>query len=318
METTLGKKILEIVTAVVILGLFGTAPMAASDRGRLSVAVTVDDVQAIARAVGGDQVETYTLFKGCILRKHLAVERAEQARLLKADAVVWTGFFNESAAIRDVVRASERAGAPQPRKPLWIDVSQGAKRINTPVSTCIGYVEASFMHGDPFFWLNPENGTAIADDLAEGFAELRPDKRDYFLANAAAFDRELRQDIARWQEELAPLKDLRIFSAQCGWQNLSQIGGPVFAACKGTPGQLPSPATLVDHVNQLKVDVILVDPNTPAEYGRAFRQQTHAKVIQVASSIEDLPGSRRSYGALFDNLVRALREAAKESGAVKG
>lgn len=292
--------------------LLGTAGVRAAAPGRLAVAVTVDDVEAIAKAVGGDQVEPFTLFKGCILRKDLAVEKSATGRLLKADAVVWTGFFNESAAIYDAVRAAEKAGAKVERKPDWIDVSRGAIRINVPASKCEGYIEMSFMHGDPFFWLNPKNGAVIARNLAEGFGDLRPEKRDYFMANAEAFSKSLDTDIERWKRELEPLAGLRVFSAQCGWQNFSQIGGPSFAACKGTPGQLPSPATLVDHVKQLKVDVILVDPNTPPEYGRAFREGTKAKVIEVPSSIENLSGQPRTYTALFDNLVRALQEASKK------
>jgi ABC-type Zn uptake system ZnuABC Zn-binding protein ZnuA len=294
--------------------LLVSSALAAAEPGRLMVAVTVDDVEAIAKVVGGDQVDTFTLFKGCILRKDLSVEKAVQGRLLKADAVVWTGFFNESAAIHDSVKLlDKRVESP----PLWIDVSRGVKRINVPTSSCFGYVEVSFMHGDPFFWLNPQNGVVIARDLAEGFAELRPEKKSYFLANAEAFGKALEKDIVRWQAELVPLKGLRIFSAQCGWQNFAQIGGPSFASCKNTPGQLPSPETLVDHVKRMKVHLIIVDPNTPPEYGRAFREETGAKVIEVPSSVENLTGSDRSYSALFDHLIGALQAVAKEQAAME-
>ena len=289
--------------------LLVSTALAAAGPGRLTVAVTVDDVEAIAKVVGGDQVDTFTLFKGCILRKDLSVEKAVQDRLLKADAVAWTGFFNESAAIHDSVKLlDQRVESP----PLWIDVSRGVKRINVPTSSCFGYVEVSFMHGDPFFWLNPQNGSLIARNLAEGFAELRPEKKGYFLANAEAFGKALEKDIARWRSELAPLKGLRIFSAQCGWQNFAQIGGPSFASCKNTPGQLPSPDTLLDHVKRMKVQLIIVDPNTPPEYGRAFREGTEAKVIEVPSSVENLAGPDRSYSAIFDHLIAALQAASKE------
>jgi ABC-type Zn uptake system ZnuABC Zn-binding protein ZnuA len=312
MKPVVEKRLLKACLAFAGLLFVGAGGLQAAGHDRLAVAVTVDDVEAIAKAVGGDQVETFTLFKGCILRKDLAVEKSATGRLLKADAVVWTGFFNESAAIYDAVRAAEKAGASIERKPDWIDVSRGAIRINVPLSKCEGYIEMSFMHGDPFFWLNPKNGAVIARNLAEGLGEIRPEKRDYFLANADAFKKQLDADIERWRKELEPISGLRVFSAQCGWQNFSQIGGPVFAACKGTPGQLPSPATLVDHVKQLRVEVVLVDPNTPPEYGRAFREGTGAKVIEVASSIENLAGPRKTYSALFDNLVSALQEASKK------
>jgi ABC-type Zn uptake system ZnuABC Zn-binding protein ZnuA len=281
---------------------------AESGGGRLSVAVTVQDVESIVKEVGGDQVSTFSLFKGCILRKDLQVEPQAKDRLSKAEAVVWTGFFNESAAIYESVRALDPKQAAS--RPAWIDVSRGARRINVPSSVCDGYVEVSFMHGNPFFWLNPSNGGKIASNVAEGLIELRPEKRAYFLANAARFQKDLEKRIERWKEELKPLKGLKVFSTQCGWQNFSQIGGPTFIVCKQNPGELPTPAKLVEYVKSAGVQVILVDPNTPPEYSRALREGTQAKVVDVPSSIEKIQGAT-AYFALFDHLVQTLKEAAK-------
>ena len=195
-------------------------------------------------------------------------------------------------------------------------MSRSVARVNVPASTCTGYVDASFMSGDPFFWLNPVNGAIIARNAAEGLGDLRPDKRAYFLANADAFGRALREDIRRWKKDLGTLKAMRIFSAQCGWQNFSQIGGPTFAACRMKPGVLPSPDQLADEVKALGVQVIIVDPNTPSAYGRAFREVTKAQVLVVPSSIEDLSGAK-GYSALFDNLVDMLKSVSKGGGATR-
>lgn len=282
----------------------------AAQRGKLRVAVTEPDVAAIVQAVGGTQVEAFPLFKGCILRKDLQVEPSARARLASADAVVWTGFLNESAAIDACLAELPSRSSAALRKADWIDVSRNVARVNVPASTCTGYVDASFMAGDPFFWLNPLNGDVIAHNAAEGLAELRPERRAYFLANADAFGRALRADIKRWRKAMGPLQSMRIFSAQCGWQNFSQIGGPTFAACRTKPGVLPGPERLADEVKALGVQVIIVDPNTPPAYGRAFREITKARVVVVPSSIEDLPGAK-GYNALFDNLVGTLKSISK-------
>lgn len=280
-----------------------------ADGRRLSVAVTESDIEAVVKAVGGNQVDTFSLFKGCILRKDLAVESPVRARLAMCDSVVWTGYLNESAAISAVLR-EQASGQTRAERPVpWIDVSKGATRVNVPTSVCDGYVDPSLMVGNPFFWLNPQNGGVIARNVAEGLGDLRPAKRAYFMANASTFEAALDRDIARWKEELKPLTNLRVFCTQCGWQNFSQLGGPTFVVCKGTPGVLPTPAILVDHVKEMKAQVVLLDPNTPPEYGRAFRQQTGLTVVEVASSVEDIPGAK-TYGALFDNLVKTLKDAA--------
>lgn len=293
--------------AMLLLSL-GAAPALGAPPGRIQLAVAEQDIEAIAKVVGGGQVDTFTLFTGCILRKDLSVEAGVKARLLKADAVVWTGFLNESAAIQESLRASDPKGLGGSEKLPWIDVSRGVVRIDVPTSTCGDYVDPSLMNGNPFFWLNPRNGAIIARNIAEGLALLRPESRTAFLANADRFEGELKRAIAKWQEELKPLSKLVVFSTQCGWQNFSQIGGPTFVVCKNTPGILPPPAVLVAHIKEMKVQVVLVDSNTPATYGRAFREGTKARVIELPSSIEKVPGAK-CYFDLFDNLVKILREA---------
>lgn len=295
---------------LVLLALAGMAVGGESpNRGRLSVAVAAPNVEAIVMAVGGNQVETFSLFRGCVLRKDLAVEPAVRSRLTKADAIVWSGFLGESAAVQSSLN-QEAAGKGVPAsKPAWIDVSHGTTRVNVPVSACFGDVETAFVPGDPFFWLNPENGPVIARNVAKGLAALQPEKRAYYTANAEAFTKALKKDIVRWKEELKPLAKLRVFSTQCGWQNFSRMGGPSFMVCKGTPGELPSPKLLLERVTQAKVQVVLLDPNTPPEYGAAFREQPELTVMDLPSSLGDLP-SAKSYNDLFDNLVASLRKAA--------
>jgi len=295
--------------ALLATGSFAFGANQLQKEGRMTVAVAMTDIEPIVKAVGGGQVDTVNLFKGCILRKDLQVESTAKARLAMSEAIVWTGFMNESAAISDVFRTAGSA-ARRGGEPKWIDVSKGTVRTNQPTSTCFGSVDPAFASGDPFFWLNPENGGLIARNIARGLGELRPSSRAMFMANADAFQKALAKDIERWKAALKPLHGMRIFSAQCGWQNFSSMGGPQFVVCKGTPGELPSPQTLLLHIKQMKADFILVDPNTPVEYVEAFREQSNLKVIEVSSSIETIRGAT-SYSALFENLIRILQSQAK-------
>lgn len=236
---------------------------ATAERGPISVAVTEPDIQVIVAAVGGKEVDTFSLFRGCILREDLNVEPAVQNRLAKASAVVWTGFLNESAAITSSLHGST-SGAK------WIDVSKGAARTIAPASNCYGYVDPKLMSGDPFFWLYPKNGSIIARNIAEGLSALRPEKRTFFFASADAFTTALEKDISRWKQDLKPLGHLRVFSAQCGWQNFAKLGGPAFAVCKGTPGVLPTPDVLVERVKELKAQLVIVDPIRRRNTARLF------------------------------------------------
>jgi len=270
--------------------------------------VATADLAAIAQRVGGDDVSVVSLFKGCILRQGLEVEARALDTLFAADAIVWSGLFHESAAIHAAVERLPAERRAMLARPLWVDVSHGAARVNVPTSSCEGFVEIQFMHGDPFFWLNPENGAVIARNVAEGLSRLRPERTETYAANADAFAVEMSASMERWRSELAPLAGTRVFVAQCGWANLSRLGGPVFMTCRTTPGTLARPEVLAEQVASQQVPIVVVDPNTPPEYAETFRSRTRAVVVVVPSSIADLPGAR-SYPELFDNVVRSLLRA---------
>jgi hypothetical protein len=80
-------------------------------------------------------------------------------------------------------------------------------------------------------------------------------------------------------------------------------------ACKGTPGELPSPKFLLEQVTQARVQIVLLDPNTPPEYGASFREQPELTVLDLPSTVGAVV-SPKSYSDLFDNLVVSLHQAA--------
>jgi ABC-type Zn uptake system ZnuABC Zn-binding protein ZnuA len=297
---------------VLLLAGFCTAAWAAGD-APLKIAVAGPDIEAIVKQVGGEQVESFTLFTGCIMRKDLQVEPSVLHRLLGADAVVWTGFLPEAAAVRAAVASSHDAEARDSWCSRWINVSKNARQVDPPVSSCQGYVDLMTTHGDPFFWLNPENGAVIAANVADGLTALRPSQKAYFTANAKAFGAALQKDIARWKEQLRPLSHLRVFSTQCGWQNLGRIGGPKFVVCKKVPGCVLPPKALVEHAKAEHVTVVLLDVHTPEACAKAFREAPGWTVVDLPSSIEGIPGAR-TYASLFDNMIQVLQKAAKQEG----
>lgn len=304
-------------TALAWLGVGAVAASAAlaaapPGEGRIPVAVVNADLAAIVQRVGGGDVATTVLFTGCVLRPGLAVETRALAGLVSAEALVWSGLFHESAAIFHAVESLKPEQRERLRQPLWIDASEGTVRVKVPTSSCEGFVPIQFMHGDPFFWLNPENGAVIARTIAASLGQLRPARAVAFQANAEAFAADLAARIQGWRARLAPLAGTRIFVTQCGWANLARLG-PAFMSCRSEPGVLARPQVLADQINAQQVPIVVVDPHTPPEYAETFRAQTRARVVVIPSSIAEIPGARE-YHALFDHLVERLLEAAGQGG----
>jgi len=281
------------------------------DKGSLSVAATGKTIEAIVRTVGGNEVDTFSLFKGCLLREDLNVEPQVSNRLATADVIIWTGFLRESAAINARLD-EEHAKFPKSTEPTnWIDISKDAERVNVPTSDCYSYLKVELASGDPLYWLNPENGSVIARNIANGLGEIRPEKRGYFQANAEAFTKTLTSDISGWKRQLSNIKDLRIFATLCGWQNFTRLGGPSFVVYKSTPGSLPDHSHLLEQLKRMEVNVIIVDPSTSSEYREAFKEESGFTVLEIPSCIETIPGAK-TYSALFENLIQALLKNSQE------
>jgi len=314
MKSSLIRITISTLVAAAGLTAAGSSPRAQQATRPLVVAATTADLEAIVARVGGDQVVTFHLFEGCVLRRDLAVSEAALERLPSADAVVWSGFFNESSAIHASVEALPEQQRRSLKQPAWIDISLDCARVNVPVSSCEGYVEPQFMHGDPFVWLNPENAGVIARNVADGLGRLRPAQAEGFRANAGRFAVEMEGHLARWRDDLATLEGVKVFFTQCGWLNFARLGGPSIMACRATPGSLPEPQTLAGQIDEQRVDVVVLDPNTPPEYGETFRRSTRATVIVVPSSLRDLPAAK-TYPELFDNLISRLRAAVADRAA---
>lgn len=285
----------------------------AQETAPLLVAASEPDIEAIVREVGGTQVETFILFKGCILRKHLAVEASAVSKLHKADAIVWTGFLPEAGAIRLAVGEIPQGHARNAWRCEWINVSKNAVQVDRAVSTGAGWCEGDYneftTHGDPFFRLNPENGAVMARDIAKGLAKLRPAQKAYFDTNAEAFAKNLALDIPRWKEALKPFAKTRILCTQCGWENFAKLGGLDLVVCKQKPGCCPTPEALIEHVKQMKADLIFLDPHTSPRHAKALKEAPGFVVEDVPSSIGDLPGAT-SYAAIFENFIGMLQKHA--------
>lgn len=297
-----------------LFACWGVSSLAAGE-APLVVAASEPDIEAIVKEVGGNQVETFTLFQGCILKRHLTVDPAAKMKLLGANVLVWTGFMPEAGAIRLAVGSLPESPQKKTWNPAWINLSKGAVQVDPARATgggwCEGDVNEFTTHGDPFFRLNPENGAVMANEVARELAKLRPDQKAYFEGNADAFAKGLARDIERWKEGLKPLAGVRILCTQCGWQNFAKLGGPELLVCKRKPGCCPTPEALVKHVEEMKVAVILLDPHTMPNHVKALRTVPHVILADVPSSIGDLPGAT-SYAAIFDNFVEVLQKCSKE------
>src|SRR5205823_3799979 len=71
--------------------------------------------------------------------------------------------------------------------------------------------------GNPHYWLDPENGRAMARGIAAKLGELDPDGKATYAANLAAFEKQLDAKEAEWAKKMAPLAGQPVITFHKSW-----------------------------------------------------------------------------------------------------
>jgi ABC-type Zn uptake system ZnuABC Zn-binding protein ZnuA len=172
--------------------------------------------------------------------------------------------------------------------------------------------------GNPHYWLDPENGKAIARDVAAKLGELRPADRAVFQQRLADFSSRVDAAEKRWLRAMAPFKGAKIVTYHRSYSNFAdRFDLNVIGYVEPRPGIPPTPQHTLDLVNEMKrqnVKLILVEPYFDLKTPNAIARQTGGMVVVVPPSVggtKDVP----DYFKLFDNAVKLVADAARQSGA---
>lgn len=181
------------VLATALLALCTTAALppsrAAADDGPIRVFATTPDLGALAREVGGDQVELTVVVKGPEDPHHAEAKPSLIRALHDAELFLQNGLDLE-AGYAPLLLQQARNPAVQPGTPGFLDASTvmgGA--LDQPT----GVVDRSMgdLHpgGNPHYLLDPLRAVAVARAIATKLGELRPARRAAFDARFEAFQK---------------------------------------------------------------------------------------------------------------------------------
>ena len=132
----------------------------AQAQGKLNVIATTEDLAAIAREVGGDRITVESIARGYQDPHFVEAKPSFILKLQKADILVTSAASWRSAGCRrSSSRAATRRSRRRQRLPRCLrpgailDIPQGQ------ITRAMGDVHPL---GNPHYWLDPENGKAIA------------------------------------------------------------------------------------------------------------------------------------------------------------
>jgi len=284
------------------------APVA---QARVNVIATTPDLAAIAREVGGGEIEVTSLARPTEDAHYVDPKPSFIARLNRADALLEGGLELEAGWLEPLI-----AGARNPkldrRQPGRVFCAEGVAPLEVPatVDRSQGHVHAT---GNPHFLMDPANAKIVARNLANALAQIAPRSADLFKANAENFSAAVDARLAAWHRLLDPHRGQRVVAYHNSWPYFSrQFGVKVDLFLEPKPGIPPSPAHLAAVVAKMKAEkirVIFTEPHVSRKTADTVARNSGATVVEVTQYPGGLKGTEAGYLALMDHNVRALANA---------
>jgi zinc/manganese transport system substrate-binding protein len=289
----------------------------AGAQGKLNVVTTTEDLAAIAREVGGDRIAVEAIAKGYQDPHFVEAKPSFILKLQRADVLIVVGRELEIGWLPPLVQQSRNAKV-QPGGDGYLDASLHADILEIPtgqVTRAMGDVHPS---GNPHYWLDPENGKRIAKDVAEKFAQRRPNDRGAFEKGLAAFTARVDAGEKRWLAEIAPYMGAKVVTYHRSFPNFAaRFGLDIIGYVEPKPGIPPSPQHTLDLIAEMKrqnVKLVLIEPYFDSKTPNAIARATGAEVVVMPPSVGGVKEAS-DYVALFDHDIRILVEAIKRTGA---
>jgi zinc/manganese transport system substrate-binding protein len=288
-------------------------------QGKLNVVAATEDLASIGREIGGDHITIDSIAKGYQDPHFVEAKPSFILKLQRADVLIVVGRELEIGWLPPLIQQS-RNSKVQPGADGYLDASLNVQILEMPTGQITRAMGDVHPLGNPHYWLDPENGKKIGKEIADKFAQLRPNDRAYFEQRLADFTGRLDAAEKRWLQQMAPYKGTKIVTYHRSFPNFAErFGLEIVGYVEPRPGIPPTPQHTLDLINEMKrqnIKLVLVEPYFDLKTPNAIGQQTGAEVLVMPPSVGGVKETT-DYFKLFDYDINLLVDAIKKSGAGK-
>lgn len=279
----------------------------------LDVFATVPEWGALARALGGEDVEVYTATTALQNVHRIQARPSLIAKYRQAGLVIATGADLESGWLPAL---EDKGNNPRVRPGTagFFEAFRHVQMLEVPpvVDRSMGDVHP---YGNPHIQTSPHNILAIAKPLAERLAQLDPAHAPAYQARFAAFDQRWREALLRWEAQAQPLRGLPVVSTHRDSAYLyAWLGMREVATLEPKPGIPPSAGHLEKVLADLKtrparlaLRAAYQDPR-PAQW---IAERAGIPVVELPFTVGGAPGADDLFGFFDVTIARLLAGAAQ-------
>jgi zinc/manganese transport system substrate-binding protein len=281
-------------------------------KAELKVFACEPEWAALTQELGGDRVSIYVATNAFQDPHRVEAKPSLLARARRAQLVVCTGAELEIAWLPVVLRQSGNS-AVQPDKPGYFEAANYVQKLEIPtrLDRAEGDVHAA---GNPHIQTDPRNIGRVAAALVQRLAEIDPAGATYYQTRYRDFASRWEAAIKRWEQQAAPLKDVRIVVQHKGFPYLENwLGLREVAALEPKPGVEPTSSHLTAVLEKLQRQPARIVLRAAYSDGRASEWLAERAKIPAVAVPFTVGGSDKTKDlfSLFDDTVQQLLGALK-------
>jgi zinc/manganese transport system substrate-binding protein len=296
-----------ILAAILLL----TATPLFADR-TLRVVTTTADLASLTREVAGNRVDVASLAKGYQDPHFVDPKPSYLLQLSRADLLIAVGLELEVGWLPALLQQARNPKLLTPTN--YLDTSTTAEILERPreqVTRASGDVHP---FGNPHYWLDPDNGRAIARAIAGKLSALDHAGTDSYRQNLAAFEERLASKQREWDAAMAPYAGTEIVTYHNSWPNFARhFKLKVVGYVEPKPGVPAGPAHvggLIQMMRSRRVPLLLMEPYFDSKLPRSIAEKAGATLLVFPPSVGGEP-EIKDYFSLFDYdlglFVRAMQ-----------
>ena len=276
---------------------------------QINIVTSVPDLAAIAKEVGGDNVNVKSLGKGYQNPHYVDAKPSYIVDLNKADMLIYVGLDLEIGWLPILITGARNSKINSPNFDGNLDTSTLVPLMDvyqTKVDRSQGDIHPG---GNPHFLLDPRRAIIVANGIAERLSELDPENALSYETNLAGFASRLETKIIEWDKSLAPYRGTEIFTYHKLWTYF--IDWADFVE-KGTiepkPGIPPSPkhvAELIKIAENSDVKLVLSANFYPKKTGEQIAKTAGIPFLSLPAQVGGEKGID-SYTELIGNIVNSI------------
>jgi len=274
---------------------------------KLKVVTTTQDLASIAKYIGGDRIEVDFIAKGYQDPHFVDAKPSYLLKLREADLLIAVGLELEVGWLPTLVKDCRNGKIISGKG--YLDASAGVEVIERPTGQRTRAEGDVHPFGNPHYWLNPENGKIIAQNISDRLSQIDPANAWFYAKNLEEFNRQLENKLKTRQRLMEPHKGTKIITYHRTWGYFSDhFGLTVVDQIEPKPGIPPTPSHTLDvirKIKELKIKVIIVEPLYDLKTPQSIAQKSGAKLLVLPTSVGGVPEAT-DYFQLFDYNLKML------------